>query len=47
MILRGEGKKAFDGEIENPAFEGKPVVILTRLTEENNVVVAEGAVRIF
>lgn len=41
-IFHHEGKKAFDSEIENPAFEGKPVVIITRLTEENNVVVAEG-----
>ena len=39
-IFYHEGKKAFDSEIENPAFEGKPVVIITRLTEENNVVVA-------
>lgn len=44
-IFRHEGKKAFDSEIENPAFEGKPVVTLTRLTEENNVVIAEGTVR--
>lgn len=39
-----EGKVAFDGEIENPAFVGKPVVQITRMTEENNVVVAEGTV---
>lgn len=40
-----EGKEAFDGEIENPAFVGKPVVTITRLVEENDVVVAEGTVR--
>ena len=40
-----EGKVAFDGEIENPAFEGRPVIILKRLTEENNVVVVEGSVK--
>lgn len=39
-----EGKQAFDGEIENPNFEGKPVVTITRMTEENNVVIAEGKV---
>ena len=39
------GKKEFDKEIENPAFEGKPVVVVTRLIEENNVVIAEGTVR--
>lgn len=44
-IFHHEGKKAFDSEIENPNFEGKPIVILTRLTEENNVVVAEGTVQ--
>jgi ketosteroid isomerase-like protein len=44
-IFHLEGKKAFDGEIENPAFEGKPVVVVTRLTEEDDVVVAEGTVK--
>jgi uncharacterized protein len=44
-IFLHEGKKAFDSEIENPAFEGKPVVVITRLTEENDVVIAEGKVQ--
>lgn len=39
------GKEAFDKEIENPAFEGKPLIKVTRMTEENNVVIAEGTVR--
>ena len=39
------GKKAFDKEIENDAFVGSPTITVTRLTEENNVVVAEGSVR--
>ena len=39
------GKKAFDKEVENPAFVGKPTIDITRVTEENDVVVAEGAVR--
>ncbi len=38
------GKTAFDKEIENPAFTGKPVITITRMTEENNVVIAEGTV---
>ena len=39
------GKIEFDKEIENPAFEGKPEIIITRMVEENNIVVAEGTVR--
>lgn len=39
------GKAAFDGEIENEAFVGRPTITVTRLTEENDVVVAEGHVR--
>ena len=39
------GKAAFDKEIENPAFTGHPTITTSRMTEENNVVVAEGTVR--
>jgi uncharacterized protein len=39
------GKKEFDGEIENPDFEGRPVIKISRVTEENDVVIAEGTVR--
>ena len=39
-----KGKAAFDKEIENDAFTGKPVIKVSRLTEENNVVIAEGTV---
>jgi ketosteroid isomerase-like protein len=39
------GKEAFDKEIENDAFVGRPAIAITRVTEENDVVVAEGAVR--
>jgi uncharacterized protein len=39
------GKDAFDREIENDAFVGSPAITVTRLTEENDVVVAEGSVR--
>ena len=38
------GKAEFDKEIENDAFEGKPDINVTRLTEEGDVVVAEGTV---
>lgn len=40
------GKDAFDREIENDAFIGSPSVTITRMTEENDVVVAEGTVRV-
>ena len=39
------GKRAFDGEIENEAFVGRPRITITRMVEENEVVVAEGQVR--
>jgi uncharacterized protein len=37
-----EGKEAFDGEIENEAFEGRPLLELDRLVEEGETVVAIG-----
>jgi len=40
------GKEAIDKEIENPAFVGKPTITIKRMTEENDVVVAEGAVQV-
>ncbi len=39
------GKQAFDKEIENDAFVGSPKINILRLVEENNIVVAEGAVQ--
>jgi uncharacterized protein len=39
------GKPAFDREIENDAFVGRPSIDVTRLIEEEDVVVAEGRVR--
>jgi uncharacterized protein len=39
------GKEAFDKEIENEAFVGRPAITITRVIEENDVVVAEGDVR--
>ena len=40
-----EGKEAFDKEIENDAFEGRPTIDVIRLIEEDNIVVAEGTVQ--
>jgi ketosteroid isomerase-like protein len=42
--FRHIGKEAFDREIENPAFSGTPVIAIKRMTEEHNVVIAEGSV---
>ena len=39
------GKEAFDARIEDEAFVGSPIIHVTRMTEENDVVVAEGTVR--
>ena len=38
------GKEAFDKAIENDAFVGSPTIRVTRMTEEHDVVVAEGTV---
>ena len=37
-----EGKEAFDGEIENEAFEGSPTLAIDRVVEEGDTVVAIG-----
>ncbi len=39
-------KDAFDKEIENDAFVGSPAITITRMVEEDDVVIAEGAVRV-
>ncbi len=39
-----KGKEAFDKEIENDAFVGSPTINTTRMTEEDDVVIAEGNV---
>jgi uncharacterized protein len=44
-MFRVRGKQAFDREIENEAFTGSPTIHVTRLTEEADVVFAEGTVR--
>jgi ketosteroid isomerase-like protein len=44
-MFRIQGKDAFDKEIENDNFSGKPDITVSRLTEENNIVIAEGEVK--
>jgi uncharacterized protein len=39
------GKAAFDKEIENDAFVGSPAIMVSRMIEQADVVVAEGSVR--
>lgn len=39
------GKEEFDRQIEGEGFVGSPDITVTRLTEEDDVVVAEGSVR--
>ena len=39
------GKEAFDKHIEDEGFVGRPLISVTRMTEEDDVVVAEGLVR--
>ena len=43
-VFRLTGKEAFDREIENAEFEGSPAITVERVTEENDVVIAEGSV---
>jgi hypothetical protein len=40
------GKDAFDKEIGNEAFVGRPVITIARMVEEDDVVIAEDAVRV-
>ncbi|WP_222597206.1 hypothetical protein [Chitinophaga pinensis] len=43
-IYQLAGKGAFDREMEDDAFEPDPEIFVTRLIEEDNIVVAEGKV---
>ena len=45
-VFHFHDKDEFDREIENPAFVGKPVINITRMIEENDIVIAEGTVRV-
>jgi ketosteroid isomerase-like protein len=43
-LFHSRGKAAFNDHIVDPGFAENPVISVTRMTEENNVVVAEGTV---
>ena len=43
--FHARGKEAFDKEIENEGFVGRPAITVTRMIEEEDVVIAEGSVR--
>lgn len=46
-VFHLKGKAAFEKEIEkNSIYVGNPLVTISRMVEENDVVVAEGAVRV-
>jgi ketosteroid isomerase-like protein len=44
-VFHTRGKEAFEKQIEDDGFVGSPAITVTRLTEDNGVVVAEGSVR--
>ncbi|WP_343614193.1 nuclear transport factor 2 family protein [Flavobacterium sp.] len=44
-IYQHVGKEEFDKEIENENFVGSPTIQIFKLIEENNTVIAEGAVQ--
>ena len=44
-VFHARGKESFDKQIEDAGFVGSPAITVTRLTEEEGVVVAEGSVR--
>ena len=44
-VFHLRGKEEFDKHIVDDGFVGSPAITVTRLTEEDDVVVAEGSVR--
>lgn len=44
-LYHHHGKQAFDREIENENFTGRPLITVSREIEEHDVVIAEGTVR--
>ena len=44
-VYTHRGKEEFDREIENDNFLGSPTIQITKVIEENDVVIAEGAVQ--
>lgn len=44
-LFHARGKQEFDEQIENEDFIDSPTIVLSRLTEENDIVIAEGSVK--
>jgi uncharacterized protein len=44
-VYTHNGKEEFDNEIENDNFVGSPAIQVKRVIEENDIVIAEGAVQ--
>lgn len=44
-VYMHNGKEEFDKEIENENFVGSPTIQVKRIIEENDIVIAEGAVQ--
>jgi len=43
--FHARGRKEFETHIVDPGFQDHPTIAVTRLTEESDVVIAEGSVR--
>ena len=43
-MFKASGRAEFSAHIVDPGFAGHPVIDVTRMTEENDVVIAEGSV---
>jgi ketosteroid isomerase-like protein len=43
-MFQSRGISAFNDHIVDPGFAGHPIITISRLTEENDVVIAEGEV---
>jgi len=43
-LFHSRGRAEFNDHIVDPGFAGNPVISVTRMTEENDVVIAEGTV---
>ena len=39
-----KGKEAFDGQIEGEGFTGSPTIVVDRMLEADDIVIAEGSV---
>lgn len=43
-MFKARGRDEFSNHIIDPGFAGHPIIHITRMTEENDVVIAEGSV---